>query len=177
MNTQIEIPFSKRNTFIAFWIFLIALYYGQYYFRLYFDEIISYNSQHLLLTILIIGLLILFVLIFLGYRLIKPKMSLIIDNKGVTDKSSFLYNERIRWQHIEEITWRENYKEKLLLLFLNDPIPYISEVRGRLKLKLLRKNQTVYGTCFVINLTNFDYDSRQLANLIQNEFRKYQISK
>ena len=176
MNKQIEIPFSKRNTFIAFGIFLIALYYGQYYFRVYFDEIIAQNSLRLLLAILIMGFFILSVLVFLLYRLIKPKMSLFIDNKGITDKSSFLYSGRIRWQHITKISTREKYGEKLLLLFLNDSIPYVSEVKGRLKLKILRKNQTYYGTCFVINLNNYNYDSRQLVNLIQDEFRKYKMS-
>ena len=176
MNKQIRIPIKKRNTFIAFAIFLIALYYGQSYFRMYFDKIIAQNSLRLLLEILTISFLILSVFIFLVYRLIKPKMSLIIDGKGITDKSSFLYSESIRWQHIEKIIWKEKYKENLLLLFLNDPIPYISEVKGVIKLKLLRKNQTFYGTCFVINLTNFDYDSRQLAKLIQKEFSKYKMS-
>ncbi len=176
INRKIQIPFRKRNTFIALGIFMLALHYGQYYFRVYFDEIIAQNNLRLLLAILIMGFLILSVFVFLVYRLFKPKMSLIIDNKGITDKSNFLYSGRIRWQHIEKISKREKYGEKLLLLFLNDPIPYISEVRWRFKLKLLRKNQTYYGTCFVIHLNNFGYDSRQLVNLIQDEFRKYKMS-
>ena len=176
MNKTIKIPLSKKKTLIAFSVFLIALYYWQYYFKIYFNQIIAQNNLRLLGAILIIGLFILSGLVFLGVRLIKPKTGLIIDKAGITDKSSFLYSERIRWQHIEKITRREKYRENLLLLFLNDPTPYVSEVKGRLKFKKLRKNQTYYGTCFVIDLTHFKYDSRQLANLIQNEFRKYKMS-
>ena len=169
-----KIAFNKKKLLLVFGIFLIVLSYGLYLFKLYFDKIIAYNSMRLLLSIIVVLLLILLATLYFAYKLIKPNTYLIIDNEGITDESNIIYSGKIHWKHIKKIGLNENQKEKLLLVFLYEPHYYFNKLNGRVKQMLLHSNQMYYGTGFVINLKIYKYDSKELTNLIQNEFKKHE---
>jgi hypothetical protein len=175
MSNTFEIPFSKRTTYIAFTGITITQGIILHNFKEIIQYILNVNSLRLLIYISIVLLIIFGLFLFIIYRLFKPRIALILDETGFTDRSNYANPGHLKWQDISEIKQAKDASDDILLFFLKNPEEYLNKISDVFSLKLLERNQKIYGTCFLLNTKAFQYDTIELIKLIKNQHQLHKV--
>ncbi|MFB9329284.1 STM3941 family protein [Paenibacillus aurantiacus] len=78
--------------------------------------------------------------IYLAYRMFNRQPSLLIDDEGVTDNSSYVGGGRLAWQDIVSIQLYDFMGQRMIGLTLRDPRA-LYDRQGRFKRLLLKANK------------------------------------
>ena len=105
-------------------------------------------------------------------KLFDRKPGLILDEKGITDNSSFISVGLILWKDIVSIRTGKIKSNKFLIIDVCNPEKYVKGY-GKVKTLLLKANIRLYGTPLSISSNGLKYNFKNLEKLIQTEFEKY----
>ena len=105
-------------------------------------------------------------------RFINKKSGLILNADGIIDNSGDSINI-IKWEDIKEI--KEIIlagKQKFIIIFISNPEEYIMKA-GKIKRKLMRINNDVYGSPLSLSASWFDCTHEELKNIIESKYNEY----
>ena len=93
-------------------------------------------------------------------KLKSSALGLIIDKQGITDNSSALSVGLIAWSDIENISVIEMYRQKLIMIEVNNPEEYIARQPNSMKRKMMEMNYKTYHTPISItsNILQIKFD-------------------
>jgi len=137
MKSTIEIPFSKKRTFIVLIGILVVHGVIIYYHQQIILFILGLNSLRAMIFAVIAELILILFLFFIIYQLLKPRRMLVLDEVGYTDQSGFSSMGRIKWKDIKEIKQTKDLFDEVLLVFLKNPETYLSKVSNKFSLKII----------------------------------------
>jgi len=148
-SSKIEIKSRNARTYFAL-VLILFIFYIIYYYKFqitnYIEEV---NSLKLLLFSIIAFLILIVFTVFIIIQLIKKK-GLVINEVGILDKSNVFNFGVILWEDIKEIKTTKDLIDEIILIYIDDTTKYLGNINNRLSLKVLQKNQEIYGTCFII---------------------------
>ncbi|MCG2792873.1 MAG: hypothetical protein L6262_04915 [Weeksellaceae bacterium] len=101
------------------------------------------------------------------------KMSLIINNEGIIDTSSYVSKGMIPWNDIISIKIIDVMSTKFLLINVKNPKKYVDNETSKIKKSLLQSTLKKYGTPITISSTTLQYDFDKLEKLILDSFENY----
>ena len=90
--------------------------------------------------------------LFISKKLTDNSPGLIISSEGILDNSSVISPTQIKWLEIEDISVKEIYGQKYILLNIKKSTYFISKQKGSFKRWLMTKNYKTYGS--PINITS-----------------------
>lgn len=105
---------------------------------------VGLNEEELPVPVIAVGLVcVLFFgscLIYLLYRLLNKKPSVVLDDQGMMDDSSYIGGGRLRWDQIEEIMMYDFMGQRFIGLKLADTQAFLTQQSG-LKKMLMKLNR------------------------------------
>ena len=171
-NKEIEIPLSK----IKLWLGMIGslLFVVIAIWMLITDASVSRYNPLIVKIAAFVGVLFFGAcLIFMIKKLFDKEMGLIINEDGIYDNSSGVSAGLIDWKDINEIRVEQIMTTKFILIFVNDPEKYLERIKSKMKARIMRTNMKMYGTPISISSNALKYKFKDLANLIEDSFKKY----
>lgn len=106
---------------------------------------------------------------FFQYR--KP--GLIIDSKGITDRSNYNGLGFIAWRDIAGIEKRTLLRRDFLLIRLSDTDKYISQVKNPFRRKSLTASNRLLGTPLALSVRELNCTFSDLENAVSKAYKKY----
>lgn len=176
MIPQIKIKENKKGKIAALiaMLSLLAVVVGTLQFVVF-----PFMAQyHILKVVVAVGsvALPLFAIYVILRGLLSTQPTLIIDDKGITDNAIQSGVGFVPWSDIVSFKHATNrVKQKLLLLYVRNPIDYISKIGG-MKNGVLMSYYNQFGTPIVINLFEVDDDHGKLKDKIETVFQRFQKS-
>jgi hypothetical protein len=111
--------------------------------------------------------------IFVGIRkLFDDKPALIINAQGILDNVSRFSPHPVPWQDIQGFGVAEIHKQKMLVIFLDNPQRYLDNATSIQKIGF-SANAKLVGSPWVITAATLKTNFDELLNLCQQEFKKY----
>jgi len=110
--------------------------------------------------------------IFAAYKIFDNKSGLIIDKDGITDNSSGVSVGFIPWGDITHLDIKQVYRQKFILVFVNDAQKYINK-QSFFKNKAILGNYKFYGTPVTITSNGLKCNFDDLYNLLSTKLEKY----
>ena len=173
---QIEIKENKYKKILALGVVLVVLIalVGMLRF-LVFPLMAQLPVLKLVVSIPLLALP-LFAIYVILRGLLSSAPALIVNDKGITDNAVQSGVGFVPWSDIVDFKHATNrVKQKLLLLYVRNPIDYISRING-MKSGVLMSYYNQFGTPIVINLFEVDDDHGNLKDKIDAFFRRFQES-
>jgi intracellular septation protein A len=165
---EVYIPLNKRklarflrgsiiNTLVGLWFFS----------RIWVN--------HSLFMILASGLGIVMIIFYvpLTYFLIKKwkdkRAGITVDSTGITDNTYLFSAVHIPWSGIQDI---RKTRRTLLIIFIYNPVTYISAQSNFIKRKMLKMAFKHYGSPIIINSKELKGGFDELQSILQTELRE-----
>jgi hypothetical protein len=171
---QIEIPLSKKKLILML-IGSIGFVAAGVWFLINPPEINNplFGNPVFILVISIAAILFFGICaVYITRKLSDNKPGLIIDNAGLTDNSSGVSAGQILWSDIENIAVIEIYRQKLILLQLNNPQDYINKQQNGFKRKIMQMNLNSYGTPLSISSNSLQIKFDDLVTILTTHLNK-----
>lgn len=177
-DERIEIPLSKNKLILLLAGALIFVALGLW-FVLNPSVIANGGSRHYpVWGILVMGYIcaIFFGICagFIGYKLFDNKPGLIIDATGITDNSSGVSVGHIPWNDIIKMEVKNVYRNKFILLYVNDPDEIIKRLSNMFKRQSISMNYKLYSTPVAISATALKCNVTELCALLTEKLRTQQ---
>ena len=176
MPQQIEFKENKKRTITALAVLvvltvaLIAFLQG-----IVFPILVKFHTLRLIVMIFAVVAPLL-----AGRAILKGLMSkkpvLIVDDTGITDNAAQSGVGFVPWSDVTKIKEATNFvKQKLLLFYVRNPVDYMSKTNG-MKGGVLVNHYNQFGTPIAVYLFNIEHDPRELKDMIDIFFNRYQES-
>lgn len=111
--------------------------------------------------------------IFVGIkRLFDDKPALIINALGILDNVSRFSPQAVPWQDIQEFGVAEIHRQKMLVIFLENPQSYLDKATSMQKIGLTT-NVKLVGSPWVISTSALKINFDELLNLCQQALKQY----
>lgn len=125
----------------------------------------------------IVGLLLVFTCGFLAsfhfIKLFDKKPGLIINQKGITDNSSFLSVGLILWSDIEKIKFLSLEGNNFIMISVKNHVSFLSKIHNPLKRKMMRLNRFNYGGEISIPENFLKFNQKELHKNLNARFADY----
>lgn len=99
-------------------------------------------------------------------------MGLIINDKGIIDKSNLSSIGLIEWEDITGIRTEKVQRTRFLLIDTNKPKKYIDKANSKFKKRLLIGNNRMYKTPLSITLTILNVRFSDLEKLLIDSYKE-----
>ncbi len=176
---QIEIKFSKRKLTLMLFGSIIFVGLG-IWFVLNPTKFVSsiYQNTTVIFIAGLAGILFFgFAGIFILKKLGDKKPGLIINDKGIIDNSSAVATGQILWSDISTIEVAEIYKQKFLMLIVDNPEFYISRQTKAVKRKAMQINFKSFGSPISIAANGLQYNFEELKNILDKKFEEFKTNR
>ena len=111
--------------------------------------------------------------IFVGIKkLFDDKPGLIINAQGILDNVSRFSLQPVPWQDIQGFGVAEIHKQKMLVIFLENPQPYLDSATSMQKLGF-SGNAKLVGSPWVITAATLKTNFDELLNTCQQALKQY----
>ena len=110
-------------------------------------------------------------IVFINYIFTK-KFSLIINEHGLIDNSSFASVGMIEWKNITSITSTDIMSTKFLIIEVKNYNKYLQN-KNTIKSGILKSNLKTYGTPIAISSNTLAYNFKELEEIILKSFAEY----
>jgi hypothetical protein len=165
MDNRIEI-YNKKQPVLIISLFLLAVGGGAVY--LLMDQLYPrlpgfFNLK--VTAVVSIAAVVIWAMVIVIKHSSRKKPGLIIDAKGITNRTNITSTEFIPWSDITG--FREingSFKHKLIVVELNNPDEYIYRTPKMSASRQVQYRQT--GSPILITSTTLDYDPQQLLALL-----------
>jgi hypothetical protein len=117
-----------------------------------------------------------FFLIYLTFKLVDKRPSLIINKEGIIDNSTAVAVGQILWDDIESFKGTKVWSEKFVTPILKDPQKYIDQQNNVLKRKLLIVNFNKNGSPINISTNFLTIKHDELVQLLEKKLSTYNIN-
>jgi hypothetical protein len=176
-DERIEISLSKRKMILLLTGSLIFVALGAYFIT---DSSTFTNGEYRrypLWLILAVGYASVsffgICAIFICYKFFDNKPGLIVDKNGITDNSSGVSVGLIKWHEIVKLSVSEVYRQKFILIYVNDPETIINNQSNLFKRKTLSINNKIYHTPIAISSNALKCNFDNLYLLLTEKFRNH----
>lgn len=99
------------------------------------------------------------------YKLFDSRPGLIINKEGITNNTSALSSQTIKWGNIEKFEVLQIASQKMLLIYINNPEEIIAKA-GKFSRFWLSQSLNMYGTPIGISASSLQCNFDQLMELI-----------
>lgn len=106
---------------------------------------------------------------FIANKLADNSPGLIIANDGILDNSSGVSAGKILWTDIEDLSVIKIYRQKLIMLQVNNPQDYIDKQESGLKRSIMTMNYKMYGTPLSITSNGLKISFDELLITLTNK--------
>ncbi|MFA6424268.1 MAG: STM3941 family protein [Candidatus Magasanikbacteria bacterium] len=170
---EILIPLSKKKTsiiflgtccfvFVCLWLINIA-------------EIQTRFSPLLVKTISFIGIIFFSICgIYIFIKFFNKKSGLVINEEGIFDNSSAIGVGLVKWQNITNVKVIEIYKQKILIIGVNNANEIIARQTG-MKRRLMDLNNKSYGSPVQITSNALVCNFKELFNIIKEQLSAHRL--
>lgn len=169
-DTPVEIPLSKTKIVLSLLGALLFVCMGIW--------LLLKNIEVDRILIALMGLL---AVLFFGAiavtslkKCLAKEAGLVINNKGLIDRSSGASAGFVPWSDIAQIQSTVVMNQKFLLVFLHHPTDYIVRQSNYLKRKIMQWNYQQYGAPIAISAKALSVDFIALENLLIQKLKQYQ---
>jgi hypothetical protein len=107
---------------------------------------------------------------FIARKLADKKAGLLIDAFGITDNSSGVAGGLILWKDISEISVITIYRQKLIMLIVENPQTYIDKQTSAFKRKAMAFNYKMYGTPLSIASNGLKISFDELLKILTDNY-------
>ncbi|MFK7935205.1 MAG: STM3941 family protein [Saprospiraceae bacterium] len=169
MQNFIEIPLRKRRYKILLPLCILGFMLSIWAFNYAENEAI-YPVPYL--TIIgIIGFFLFGIFsVFFAKKVIKTNVGLTIDKKGIVENTNGLLQQKVDWKDITDFV---GYNEKLILVKVKKPKKYIDQAQNNAQKRILKLNETEYGTPIFIDASGLQKSFTETLELLQNRQPNY----
>lgn len=108
-----------------------------------------------------------YAMIFMIKKLQEDEPGLIIDETGITDRSSSIAVGHIPWSDIQKFTIASVMNQKFLMIVVKNPNDYINKQTNALRRRGLIYNQTNYGSPISISANTLRIKLDKLKALLE----------
>ena len=108
-------------------------------------------------------------------KLRDKRPGLIIDETGITDNSSGMPTGQILWKDINKITETKIFRQKFLMLVVQNPEDYINRQPNAIKRKGMMSNFKHFGSPISISVNALDCKFDELKKILEKglaDFKK-----
>ncbi len=102
--------------------------------------------------------------------------ALIINETGIIDNSSGVSSGLILWKDITEIKSEKIFRQKILMILLNNPEDYINRQENIMKRKAMSMNYSRYGSPISISTNAMDCNFDELKNILSERLNTSRIN-
>ncbi len=113
------------------------------------------------------------VCVTIPWKLFQNNMGLIINDKGIIDKSNLSSIGLIEWENIIGIRTEKVQKTRFFLIDTNKPEKYIDKASSNFKKRLLNGNNRIYKTPLSITLIILGVKFKDLEKYIMEAYDEY----
>ena len=100
-------------------------------------------------------------------KLIQRTPGLIIGRDGIYDNSSAVTAGLIKWEDLQDIGVLEIQKQKLIMLYVQNPQEYIKSQKNAIKRKIMQINHKTYSTPISISTNGLQCKFDELYELLK----------
>lgn len=100
-------------------------------------------------------------------KLVQRTPGLVIGRDGIYDNSSAVTAGLIKWEDLQDIGVMEIQKQKLLMLYVQNPHEYISSQKNAIKRKIMQINYKTYSTPISISTNGLQCKFDELHALLK----------
>ncbi len=168
MTKEIKIPYSNLKIGL---VFIGALTFVVLSVMILMDKegltSIMFRSEILNKVVAVIAILFFgTVCVTIPWKLFQNNMGLIINDKGIVDKSNLSSIGLIEWEDITGIRTEQVQKTRFFLIDTNRPQKYIDKANSKFKKRLLSGNKRMYKTPLSITLTILKVKFKDLEKIL-----------
>ncbi len=106
-------------------------------------------------------------------RLFVNPIGLIIDEKGITDRTNATSIGLVKWEDIITIKTLQVYTNWFLVIYVQNPQDYINKAPNRFIKGTMKANHKLYGSPISIVSTTLAIDFNSLESTVMVAFEKY----
>jgi hypothetical protein len=174
MTKEIKIPYSNLKIGL---VFTGALTFVVLSIMILMDKegltSIMFRSEMLNKVVAVIAILFFgTVCVTIPWKLFQNNMGLIINDKGIIDKSNLSSIGLIEWEDITGIRTEKVEKTRFFLIDTNKPKKYLDKANSKFKKQLLSGNNRMYKTPLSITLTILKVKFNDLEKLLIDAFEE-----
>lgn len=174
MNKEIKIPYSKLKIGL---VFLGALMFVVLSIMILLDKegftSIMFRSEIMNKVVAVIAILFFgTVCITIPWKLFRNNIGLIINDKGIIDKSNLSSIGLIEWEDITGIRTEKVQRTRFFVIDTNKPKKYIDKANSKFKQRLLIGNNRMYKTPLSITLTILNVRFSELEKLLIDSYKE-----
>jgi hypothetical protein len=171
MNNRIEI-FNKKQPVVLISLFLLLVGGGAIYLLMTFIYPKLTGFFNIKVTaIVLIAAAIIWAIVVVTRHSSRKTPGLIIDSKGITNRTNITSTEFIPWRDItgfKEING--SFKHKMIVVELKNPEEYINKAPKMSASRRVQYQQN--GSPLLITATTLEYDPQQLVTLLKERWGK-----
>jgi len=108
--------------------------------------------------------------LFFAKKTTDTTAGLILTNKGIEENTNGLLTQKIDWK---DITGFEGRNEKLILVKVKKPKKYIDKASNNAQKRILKLNETDYGTPVFIDTTSLEKGFEEVLEILNNKQPNY----
>lgn len=174
MIKEIRIPYSNLKIGL---VFLGALTFVDLSVLILMDKegLTSIMFRSELMNKIVAVIAILFfgtVCVTIPWKLFSNNIGLIINDKGIIDKSNLSSIGLIEWEDITGIRTEKVQKTRFFLIDTNKPKKYLDKANSKFKKRLLSGNNRMYKTPLSITLTILKVKFSELEKLLIDAYEE-----
>ena len=172
---EIRIPLKKSKLIFGTFTSLILTFLHLTIF-IFSIKNINQTNFDIINIISLFGTLTFGILAYIGLkRYFSSKYCLLINERGIVENYSINNIGLIKWNDIIEISAKEielpNMKTTKLIIIKTNNWEKYTERGNRIMKFIMKLNLKKYGTPFIINVTNLDYDFDKIRELLETKIK------
>ncbi|MFC7679632.1 STM3941 family protein [Paenibacillus sp. GCM10028914] len=164
-NNEDIVVYPKLGKLVFFSVIFVLLGIAITYFGLTEDD----GSMAIVAIGVLCTIFFGFGLIYFISRLVNKRPSLIVNDEGITDQSSYIQAGVIKWEDIKEIKLYSMMNQRMIGIILYHPENFMSKQSGFKKL-LMRANQGLVDTPINIAESSLPISLDELYMIILNKW-------
>jgi hypothetical protein len=168
LRERLEIPLSKKKLMMAL-IVSVGFAVGGVFMllnpALVDDPILATPGLTFftgLVSVPIFGM----IAVYLTRKLMDKTPGLLVDTIGVVDNSGIVSIGPVPWNDVERISLEEENRRVFLVIVLKNPQDYIAKQTNVFKRKLMRMNNRMYETPFLISASTLKVSNEELLQIL-----------
>jgi len=106
-------------------------------------------------------------------RMMHKLPALVLDERGVYDRTQYASGFDISWSEIEELSVYKMNRQSFITVYLRDPDGFLEKYGTGIRGRMMRMNNKTMGTPLVINPVNLTMKTKELLPLMNGYLDKY----
>ncbi len=154
-ENSIEIPLSKKKIMLGIIGSLAFVAIGVWFLVSPPQTSNPFWSNPQMLGFLGVASILFFGLCFVVFlnKIRQTQVGLVLDKEGITDNSSGVSAGKIPWKDITHLEVLQIHRQRMILIYVQQPQAYIDRQSNALKRMLMNANYQSYGTPISISTT------------------------